>query len=177
MRTTSPPRNRVAVSRPPSSVLDCAIPPSTPAPLPSLHSCMAALHAAESHANAAPRCGMLRFLCPCRPPCPGRSHNSPSTSGRGRARLYAVFTTEATEVTEPDRKEKGWTVPSEPFLHSDLCVLCALCGERRLTTNVLERALREILVRVLCASRSRSWIEPSDIRCWRLRPRLRLFDR
>ena len=41
--------------------------------------------AAYTRASAALRFGMLRFPCPCRPPCPGRSHNSLSTSGRGRA--------------------------------------------------------------------------------------------
>ena len=48
-----------------------------------------------------------------------------------REKEVSFFTTEATEVTEPDRKGKGWIpVRSEPFLPSDLCVLCALCGGR-----------------------------------------------
>jgi len=42
----------------------------------------------------------------------------------------ALVTTESTEVTEPDRKGKGWVLSGpNPFFFSDLCVLCALCGE------------------------------------------------
>jgi hypothetical protein len=42
----------------------------------------------------------------------------------------SYFTTEITEATEPDRKvKKGGSGPN-PFFPSDLCVLCALCGEK-----------------------------------------------
>jgi hypothetical protein len=43
----------------------------------------------------------------------------------------SYFTTEGTEATEPDRIGMGWVLSGPtPFFLSDLCVLCALCGEK-----------------------------------------------
>ena len=52
--------------------------------------CKVARLADATRASAAPRCGMPRCPCPWGPPGPGRSHGTPSTSGRGRARTYAA---------------------------------------------------------------------------------------
>jgi len=50
----------------------------------------------------------------------------------GASRKQA-FSPRSTEATEPESEREGLgSVPANPFFLSDLCVLCALCGEKEL---------------------------------------------